>query len=159
MLPLAAPLGLKFLRKALGQAARVDLGPTAVDPQAHLPDFIDETVEAIVVKDGKGAHVVDVDHIVPDAMAGAFRSYRGMLNRCTVKSTGDGAYFGRTKLCTEWTPKNLGNAALRQAFLPFFQELGMRPDGMSIDRIDNYGHYVPGNVRWATGGTQRGNQR
>ena len=35
-------------------------------------------------------------------------------------------------------------------FEEFFAEIGPRPDGCSIDRIDPLGHYESGNVRWAT---------
>lgn len=36
------------------------------------------------------------------------------------------------------------------SFEQWFEELGPRPEGMSIDRINSRGHYEPGNVRWAT---------
>jgi hypothetical protein len=45
------------------------------------------------------------------------------------------------------------------SFNQFYAELGPRPAGMTLDRIDNNGHYETGNVRWATPTQQRANQR
>ena len=39
------------------------------------------------------------------------------------------------------------------------EEIGIRPEGMSLDRINNSGHYEPGNVRWATQAEQCRNTR
>lgn len=43
--------------------------------------------------------------------------------------------------------------------IPVFLELGPRPKGKTLDRINPYGDYAPGNVRWATWREQRLNQR
>ena len=37
-------------------------------------------------------------------------------------------------------------------------EIGERPDNHTLDRINNKGHYEPGNIRWATRSTQQGNR-
>jgi hypothetical protein len=46
-----------------------------------------------------------------------------------------------------------------KSFEEFFSELGARPTGMVLDRIDNDGHYEKGNVRWTTGLESRRNRR
>ncbi len=46
------------------------------------------------------------------------------------------------------------------SFTEFMKDVGPRPqNGLSIDRIDNDGHYEPGNLRWATGTEQQHNKR
>lgn len=44
-------------------------------------------------------------------------------------------------------------------FLVFLEFMGERPEGTTLDRIDPYGHYVPGNLRWATPTEQASNKK
>jgi hypothetical protein len=44
-------------------------------------------------------------------------------------------------------------------FEEFLCEIGLRPEGMTLDRIDNDGHYAPGNIRWVTPSQQVSNRR
>jgi hypothetical protein len=60
-------------------------------------------------------------------------------------------YVGVT-VCERWTGTD--------GFLNFLADMGPRPsDGHSLDRINVYGNYEPGNCRWATQTVQNRNTR
>ena len=74
-------------------------------------------------------------------------------------------WFAMRSRCSNpnvWNYKNYGGRGIRvkfKSFQEFFAEVGPRPPGTQIDRINNDGHYEPGNVRWATIIQQRYNRR
>lgn len=82
-----------------------------------------------------------------------YRSWKAMLERIrNPNSPNYHLYGGRgITVCQRW----LGESG----FSNFLADMGPRPNGKSIDRIDVDGNYEPDNCRWATLKEQRRNQR
>lgn len=76
--------------------------------------------------------------------------WRTMRDRCrNTKSKAWPYYGGRgIMVCERWLK-----------FENFLEDMGMRPNHATLDRIDNSGNYEPSNCRWTTRVTQARNTR
>jgi len=77
--------------------------------------------------------------------------WSGMKKRCYSESCAAYPYYGGRGIgvCPEW----------REDFAQFAEDMGERPVGTSLDRIDNDADYGPKNCRWATKSEQMKNRR
>jgi hypothetical protein len=80
-----------------------------------------------------------------------YASWKSMKARCyNPKCKQYADYGGRgIRVCDRW----------RKDYRAFEDDMGDRPEGFSLDRIDNDKDYSPDNCRWASRTTQQRNQR
>lgn len=81
--------------------------------------------------------------------------WRRIKTKCLAPTSKDYQYYGGRGITmhTSWIHDFPAFAAYIDG------ALGPRPDGGSLDRVDNEGNYEPGNLRWATRSEQALNRR
>lgn len=85
-----------------------------------------------------------------DSSEALYPTWKQMMARCYNKTNKAYAGYGARgiQVCDRW-----------HIFANFLEDMGERPEGMTLDRINNSGNYCPDNCRWADKSTQAFNIR
>lgn len=75
-----------------------------------------------------------------------YDSYRGMFHR-----SGKLENYEHVSICERWSDPVNG-------YPNFKEDMGWRPNGMTLDRINHRGNYEPSNCRWTTSSVQNHNK-
>jgi hypothetical protein len=79
-----------------------------------------------------------------------YKTWDSMLRRCFNSSDVSYKNYGGRGItvCERW-----------KRFINFYEDMGDKPKGMSLDRVNNNGNYEPSNCRWSTRSQQNRNMR
>lgn len=77
-----------------------------------------------------------------------YYSWKSMISRCINPTEREFKFYGDVEICERWL-----------LFENFLEDMGERPEGTSLDRIDGTLGYFMDNCRWADRTTQSYNQK
>lgn len=113
-------------------------------------DSIEKIADLLPCRDGRWRSSLRHGHTVGLTYTPTYHSWQAMLARCRYPERDAEAKHARRgiKVCERWLD-----------FANFLADMGERPSGTTIDRVNNDGDYEAGNCRWSTPVEQARNRR
>lgn len=80
-----------------------------------------------------------------------YKTWKAIKHRCLNSNASDYSYYGGRgiRICERWL----------NSFENFFEDMGTKPKGFTIERVENDRDYGPSNCVWADRKTQAQNRR
>lgn len=121
-----------------------DCGKSSTVRGSNLTTGQTQSCGCLCKERGREAHTKH-GHMVGRVGSRTHKSWNMMLQRCRNPKNPNYARYGAKgiSVCDRWSE-----------FKNFLLDMGERPDGCSLDRIDNEGNYEKQNCRWATDSEQ-----
>jgi len=87
-------------------------------------------------------------HAIGGVVSPTYAVWQNMQYRCKQENAEKYPHYANVNVCDRWA-----------SFDAFLEDMGVRPDGLTLDRVDGSKGYSPENCRWVDMATQNRNRK